>query len=334
MNTLKLLCVSNGEFPKLAMDAFCARVLASSKSTMNVAYDTKQVSVKDTYVQNGTFKNWYVDPQTLSQYDSTGYHAIVYFYIPDLSLHGGADYACMTYPLNGRVYMQIRMDAFPIENNLFHENLHAMAQNLGLKGIQMDDKRFDQDLAGVGSGLYLDEDFAWLLPYGKQICDPMPKDVPLYNLYLTISSLMVKLLKQMMEKAQPRTTYTDFKNKWLGQHVDFDHNKDYQCVDVYRQYCYELDFPKSPPIVGARDIWTSYLPDCFYQIAMKPGFVPQQGDIVVWNFDPNGHIAIFDHGDENGFVSIDQNWGVPDGTGVLQYVNHTYVNVLGILRPR
>jgi len=131
-------------------------------------------------------------------------------------------------------------------------------------------------------------------------------------------------------------TYQDFKKKWLGKSIDWDKKYGNQCVDVYRQYCHELGFPQSPLVKGAVNIWDTYLTECFDKIPNTPKGIPNQGDVIIWGTTVGkyGHCAIFDHGDVNKFVSLDQNWPSDNGEGVLHEQEHNYKGVLGWLRPK
>lgn len=130
-------------------------------------------------------------------------------------------------------------------------------------------------------------------------------------------------------------TYIEFRDKYLGKAIDFDKAYGAQCFDVYRQYCQELGFKQSPPSAGAKDIWNNYLPECFTKVANTPEGTPPQGAVIIWGVTvgPYGHVAICDHSDTSSFVSIDQNWPVDNGTGVVHYVTHNYKGVLGWLIP-
>ena len=131
-------------------------------------------------------------------------------------------------------------------------------------------------------------------------------------------------------------TYQDFKKKFLGRGIDFDKAYKNQCVDVYRQYCHELGFPQSPPVRGAVNIWDTFLPKHFDKIPNTPKGIPDQGDVIIWGtaVSSYGHCAIFDHGDVNNFVSLDQNWPFDNGEGVLHEQKHDYKGVLGWLSPK
>lgn len=126
----------------------------------------------------------------------------------------------------------------------------------------------------------------------------------------------------------------DFISKYNGKIVDWDKHYGGQCVDLYRQYCHEvLDFPQSPAVEGAADIWNTYLKNYFVRISNTPEGIPGKGDLVVWSKNTGGgygHIAIFVEGTVGSFRSFDQNW--PKGSP-CQVINHYYNNVLGWLHP-
>lgn len=127
----------------------------------------------------------------------------------------------------------------------------------------------------------------------------------------------------------------DFILKYQGKYTDFDGYYGGQCVDLYRQYCKEaLNFPQSPAVNGAADIWDTYLKDYFGRIANTPTGIPNEGNIVIWSKSSGGgfgHVAIFIEGNASSFRSFDQNW--PVGSP-CQIVNHYYTNVLGWLVPK
>ena len=131
-------------------------------------------------------------------------------------------------------------------------------------------------------------------------------------------------------------TLDEFIKKYEGKGVDVDgypaDNK-YQCVDLYRQYVKEvLGYPQSPPVVGAKDIWDSYLPEYFKRIENTPTGVPEKGDIVIFGtgLGKYGHVAIFVEGTTSRFTSFDQNY--PTGS-LCHLQGHTYNAVIGWLTP-
>lgn len=130
-------------------------------------------------------------------------------------------------------------------------------------------------------------------------------------------------------------TLEEFIKKHTGKGIDYDGSYGYQCVDLYRQYVDEvLGFPQSPGVMGATDIWESFLVDRFERILNTPEAIPAKGDIVIWNKKVGngyGHVAVFVSGDVNAFKSFDQNW--PAGS-LPKLVEHKYTNVIGWLTPK
>ena len=78
----------------------------------------------------------------------------------------------------------------------------------------------------------------------------------------------------------------------------------------------------------------SYLHDNFNRIPNTPSFVPQKGDIAVWDkrHGKYGHIAICTgEGNTNYFYSYDQNWVIKK----MHKVKHSYKDgFAGVLRPK
>lgn len=131
-------------------------------------------------------------------------------------------------------------------------------------------------------------------------------------------------------------TYEEFKNKWLGKSIDWDGYYGAQCFDVYRQYCKELGLGQSPKVTGAKDIWDTYIKDDFDRVSNTPDGVPPKGSVLIWGTGVGqyGHVAICDRATKTSFVSIDQNWPVDNGKGVLHEVTHNYNSLLGWLIPK
>jgi hypothetical protein len=127
----------------------------------------------------------------------------------------------------------------------------------------------------------------------------------------------------------------------LGKCLDYDKMYQGQCVDLFRFYCRDvLGMGTQPrPVDGATAFWENYsddpmLRDNFTLIKNTPQAVPRYGDVVIWGRERGkgfGHVAVFIHGDVNGFTSFDQNW--PTLNKCTQ-TEHDYVNVLGWLRPK
>lgn len=125
----------------------------------------------------------------------------------------------------------------------------------------------------------------------------------------------------------------EFILKYYHRPVDYDGHFGNQCVDLYRQYAKDvLEFPQSPGVVGAKDMWTNYLETHYTRIANGPDNYPEPGDVVIWSggYGPFGHVAICVLADAHRFVSFDQNLPI----GSLPHLQlHDYVHVLGWLRP-
>ena len=122
----------------------------------------------------------------------------------------------------------------------------------------------------------------------------------------------------------------DFFDKWNGKGVDADGYYGFQCMDLAHQFAQDVnnrDFPGEP---AAKDVWDHDTPG-YDKITNTPDGVPQRGDIIIWGtaIGAYGHIAVFDHGDSNSFVSFDQNWPL---NSLCHFQNHNYAGVLGWVR--
>ena len=130
-------------------------------------------------------------------------------------------------------------------------------------------------------------------------------------------------------------TLDEFVKKYDGKGIDYDGHFGYQCMDLYRQYVKEvLEFPQSEPVIGACNVWDTYLSAYYDRISNTPDGVPAKGDIIIWDCSAGGgygHIAVFLSGTVNSFTSLDQNW--PEGS-LVHKQRHTYSKVLGWLHPK
>ena len=108
-----------------------------------------------------------------------------------------------------------------------------------------------------------------------------------------------------------------------------------QCVRLYRKYCEEvLAIPQSPGVIGAYQLYDTYLPQYFDKLDWKEDLIIPEGSIVIWGKsvgDGFGHVAIFLSGNSNQFVSLDQNW--PVGS-VVHLQPHDSNGILGFLIPK
>jgi hypothetical protein len=134
--------------------------------------------------------------------------------------------------------------------------------------------------------------------------------------------------------------FRNFIHANIGKCLDFDKAYQGQCVDLFRYYCQDvLDVPQPQPVDGAAAFFEKFYVDPalrynFSLVKNTPKAVPNYGDVVIWGRERGkgyGHVAVFIHGDVNGFTSFDQNW--PTLSKCTQ-TEHDYVNVLGWLRPK
>lgn len=133
--------------------------------------------------------------------------------------------------------------------------------------------------------------------------------------------------------------FNEFKNKYLGKALDFDGVAGVQCVDLIKFYLKDVFGITAGAWGNAKDYYENYknnivLMNNFDRIVNYREFVPKKGDIAVFgssNMSPYGHICICTgQGNMTFFKSIDMNWGGKEAKEVL----HSYVNFLGVLRPK
>ncbi|WP_204981977.1 N-acetylmuramoyl-L-alanine amidase [Mammaliicoccus sciuri] len=130
-----------------------------------------------------------------------------------------------------------------------------------------------------------------------------------------------------------------YMNKLVGKGWDFDNAFGWQCFDLVNFYWYYLtggqlyglyakDIPFKNNFEGLATVYEN-----------TPSFLPQKGDIVVWNGNWGqgcGHVALVHSANINTFVSLDQNWwgGGRNKTEVAQYITHTYDFPMYFIRPQ
>ena len=130
----------------------------------------------------------------------------------------------------------------------------------------------------------------------------------------------------------------EFFEKYNGKSVDKDGAYGPQCMDLYNLYQEEVLGKKAVGAPLAKDVWNKnmYNHDLFYKIENYLEFVPELGDVAVWNgsssYAPNGHVAICTgKGNMRYFESFDQNWN----NKYCEFVNHDYFKGFkGVLRPK
>jgi len=122
----------------------------------------------------------------------------------------------------------------------------------------------------------------------------------------------------------------DFINQFNNSSLDFDGVYGGQCVDLAKAWLDWLGYEVSGAWGNAID-WDKHGSKADLEwIPNTPSGVPKEGDLIVWNWKPYGHIAIFVEGDVNSFKSFDQNYPVGN---VCAITAHSYSGVKGWLRP-
>jgi len=134
--------------------------------------------------------------------------------------------------------------------------------------------------------------------------------------------------------------YTNFKSRWLGQRIDYDHVYAYQCVDLILIYIKE-EFGIASGVWGnAIDYWTRPSAPLLSKFSLVSGSDAQPGDIVVLNGlagNPYGHIGICDSANATVINILEQN-GAGSGTGTgrdaITVRGIPKSRVAGLLRPK
>jgi len=124
--------------------------------------------------------------------------------------------------------------------------------------------------------------------------------------------------------------------------IDYDGKFGCQCVDLVREYIRKVFPTFQQPFgkPGAKDWYFDYsrdprLNEQFEKYPNVPDFIPQAGDIVIWNAHPKngmmGHIAIvLPDANIRVLPVLEQNY-IPYKVGIR---NDSYQNCLGFLRAK
>lgn len=122
----------------------------------------------------------------------------------------------------------------------------------------------------------------------------------------------------------------NFIAQYNGQQIDLDgfpKIQPFQCYDLANQYSLSRGYGRFGGL-NAYDIFGQQ-PDNYTWVANTPEGVPPAGAVVVWDGGINngpGHVAIATgEGNNDYFVSLDQNWGAPR----CMLVRHNYNHVIG-----
>lgn len=134
-------------------------------------------------------------------------------------------------------------------------------------------------------------------------------------------------------------TYDEFVKAYNGKATDYDGAYGAQCVDLIKAYLNKVFGIKPGSWGNAKYYWINFskhseLTKNFTKIKNTASFVPQAGDIMVWNGNVGGgcgHVAICTgEGNTSEFYSYDQNWNGK----AMHKVKHDYDDVYGVLRPK
>lgn len=136
-------------------------------------------------------------------------------------------------------------------------------------------------------------------------------------------------------------SYPDFRNRWTGGRVDYDHVYAYQCVDLILQYIKE-EFGIASGVWGnAIDYWQRPSAPLLRAFDLVATTECLQGDIVVLyglQGNPYGHIGICDSQGGSTVRLLEQNgagggWGVGrDAIGIYRDIPKG--RIAGVLRPK
>lgn len=139
---------------------------------------------------------------------------------------------------------------------------------------------------------------------------------------------------------------SDFLIKYTDANVKYNKSgkkNSYQCVDLAKAYCAEvLDIYTAIPKLKDNWAWgdakdwfnkpNAASKSFFNFVKNTSTYVPDMGDIVVWNTGSCGHIAIVIFADRKKMITFDQNWG--SANAPCKFVLHNYNNCAGFLRKK
>lgn len=159
-------------------------------------------------------------------------------------------------------------------------------------------------------------------------------------LILAITLMMVAILPTVQASAATQQQAVDWAKAQIGKWRDYDGKYGAQCVDLFNFYVQEV-FGVRPydyfAVAYAYQLSSRNVPSGWQKIQNTPDFLPQPGDIAIWNSNHGGtgHVAIIVSATLTSFVSIDQNWvnSSKNGSAAAQ-VTHNYNNFWGVIRPK
>lgn len=139
-------------------------------------------------------------------------------------------------------------------------------------------------------------------------------------------------------------TFSGFKKKWLGKRIDYDHVYLYQCVDLIKQYWYEVYGVSAGSWGNAYDYWRRPHKDMLKYFNRVAGSRVKTGDVVVFyplnSSRPYGHIGVATGRATSTSVEVlEQNGGWPMtalglGTDAIRATYIKRSRVAGIIRRK
>lgn len=135
-------------------------------------------------------------------------------------------------------------------------------------------------------------------------------------------------------------TMDEWVKKYMGKKIDYDGVYGVQCVDLAKHFIKHVLGVEPQSIGNAIEYYrkrktSKYLTDNFKWIDKKDGFIPQKGDLCVFNSKSgNGHISIATgEGTKSHFYSYDENY--PSSSHEpMTTARHSYERLYGVLRPK
>jgi len=125
-----------------------------------------------------------------------------------------------------------------------------------------------------------------------------------------------------------RSQYYYFEKEWVWKRIDYDKAFWYQCVDLIKQYMYEVLWISPGKTGNANEMWTNKY-GCFDKMWTQITWTKDlmQGDIIFSLNGPTGHVAIVDR-IVNGQIQVLEQNGSGQNSGNWLGANairlHTY----------
>jgi tetratricopeptide (TPR) repeat protein len=149
------------------------------------------------------------------------------------------------------------------------------------------------------------------------------------------SLTLAVIITNEIEEQRARQRAVDWTISQIGNEIKGTYGA--QCVELIKAY-YRW-FGVETSWGNAHHYWVNTLPDGWTRIAYTAEFIPQPGDIAVWDTNEGGgfgHVAIIISANIDNFTSVDQNWFdmcLEHGSKAAEVI-HDYTHVFGVIRPK